>query len=156
MKEQLEKWLNEAIRKLKDKYFSSGLKASGKWEKELTGTIDEKEGGFLITIEGTNYTWHLVHGRKPTAPNKRGKLYGIILKWVQDKGINVDNPKRFAYLVARKIDEQGIKVPNQYNDGRLLDSLTGDVEDLKKVVQDYYSISIKSDVIKEFKNGNWN
>ena len=31
----------------------------------------------------------------------------IILKWAKDKGISIDNPKSFAFLVARKIAREG-------------------------------------------------
>ncbi|MCX8016249.1 MAG: hypothetical protein N2692_03075, partial [Patescibacteria group bacterium] len=105
MKETLENWLNGLIVKLKQKYNQMGLKASGRWERGLNGQIEEKEnGGYTITLEGEKYTGILVYGRRPTSPNKRGRLYGVILNWVEQKGIRVDNKKRFAYFVAKKID----------------------------------------------------
>jgi len=143
-------WLERAIEGLKSKYRRMGLKASGRWERELEGRTEQRQEGITVTILGTNYTYQLVHGRRPTAPQKRGRLYGVILQWVRDKGIKVDNEKRFAYLVARKIDERGIKVPNKYNDGTLLAELETAVDELKEQLQDKASVTVYSDVIKEF------
>jgi len=157
MIDKLRQWTDGVVQSLKNKYNRLGLKASGRWEKGLTGDVQELGNGkYKIIIEGEHYTWHLVHGRRPTAPNKRGRLYGIILQWVKDKKLNVDNPKRFAYFVAKKIDEKGIKVPNSFNDGTLLDDVEGYVDELKKELSDKYSMQITSDVIKSFMDGHKN
>lgn len=37
-------------------------------------------------------------------------FYQIIQQWVKDKGIQVDRPKSFAYLVARKITNEGTEL----------------------------------------------
>ena len=53
------------------------------------------------------------------------------------KGITPDDHKMsvntLAYLISRKIHKQGIKVPNAFNDGKLIDNTftSESVQDLK-------------------------
>lgn len=78
------------------------------------------------------------------------RLYGIILRWVEQKGIQVENKKSFAYLVARKIDRDGVKVPNQFNSGGLVSNVITDEKILgfTKRLTTYFLESARSEVIK--------
>lgn len=151
MKEVIEKWINELKDKLYKKYVDSGLIASGKWGKGLETNVIGTDEKIKAELYGEKYTGVIVYGRKPTAPNKRGRLYGIILKWIDDKKLRVDNKKRFAYFVSKRIDEEGIKVPNRYNDGSLLSDIEPEIEKLKDLLKNEMSIEVYSDVLKEFK-----
>ena len=52
-------------------------------------------------------------------------FYGIILQWVKDKGIQIEKPKSFAYLVARKIANEGTRL---YRSGQKEDIYSTEVE----------------------------
>lgn len=119
-------WLDKTTKLLQDNYVNTGRKASGKWGKSLEPFFKQTENKINFGLYGESYTEQLVEGRTPTDPAKRGKLYYVILQWIEDKGISVTNKKTFAYFVAKKIDEQGIKVPNNYNQGDILSNVLTD------------------------------
>ena len=50
-------------------------------------------------------------GRKPGKVPKW--FYQKIQQWAKDKGIQVENPKSFAYFVARKIAREGTELHRQ-------------------------------------------
>ena len=130
----IQTWLNGRREALRQEYNSSGRKASGYFGEHIDVEMYD-EGGRMRT---PLYVGALVFGRKPTSGGGGGKsLYSIILDWIKVKGITPDDPKMtdntLAYLITRKIHKQGIKVPNQYNDGKLLDNTftAESVQDLK-------------------------
>ena len=135
-KDIIQTWLNGRREALRQEYNSSGRKASGYFGEHIDVEMYD-EGGRMRT---PLYVGALVFGRKPTSSGGGGggrSLYSIILDWIKVKGITPDNPKMtdntLAYLITRKIHKQGIKVPNQYNDGKLLDNTftAESVQDLK-------------------------
>lgn len=63
------------------------------------------------TLFGRQAFGVLETGRKPGKVPKG--FYQIIQQWVKDKGIQVENPKSFAYLVARKIAREGTELHRQ-------------------------------------------
>lgn len=101
MKPEQKKILSTELESLRERiiqnHFAAGQKASGKTAKSMR-VIMEEDSGELI-------------GRKAFGTLETGRKGGkvpagfatIILRWAQDKGIKVDNPKSFAFLVARKI-----------------------------------------------------
>ena len=119
MKEILEKYGKIGIAELVKNYDKLGLRASGNFEKKLEYEVTESK----LKITGASYSYFMEKGRGVTSPNKRGKLYGIILQWIEDKKLKVwegKTKKSMAFLISRKIDEKGIKVPNPYNAGGLI------------------------------------
>ena len=82
-------------------HIAANQKASGKTIKSLLVEVDENAG----ELTGRGFMGVLETGRKAGKVPKGFR--DIILKWVQAKGINVDNPKSFAFLVARKIANEG-------------------------------------------------
>jgi len=135
-KDIIQTWLNGRREALRQEYNSSGRKASGYFGEHIDVEMYD-EGGRMRT---PLYVGALVFGRKPTSSGGGGggrSLYSMILDWIKVKGITPDNPKMtdntLAYLITRKIHKQGIKVPNQYNDGKLLDNTftAESVQDLK-------------------------
>lgn len=83
---------------------NSGLVASGKTIASMKVEVTE-DGGVL---------W----GRSPFGTLETGRKGGkvpagfwkIIRQWIDDKGIHVDKPNSFAYLVARKIAREGTQL----------------------------------------------
>lgn len=98
--------------------------ASGRTRDSLKVEMTEN-GGILW---GRQAFGVLETGRKPGRVPKG--FYGIILQWVKDKGIHVEKPKSFAYLVARKIANEGTKL---YRSGQKEDIYSTEVE---KTIQD--------------------
>ena len=98
---------------------AAGQVASGRTRDslkvEMTG-----EGGILW---GRQAFGVLETGRKPGKVPKG--FYGIILQWVKDKGIQIEKPKSFAYLVARKIANEGTRL---YRSGQKEDIYSTEVE----------------------------
>ena len=133
-KEIIQTWLNGRRDAMRQEYNSSGRKASGYFGEHIDVEMYD-EGGRIKT---PLYVGALVFGRKPTSGGGGGRsLYSIILDWIKVKGVTPDNPKMtdntLAYLISRKIHKQGIKVPNKFNDGKLIDNTftTESVQDLK-------------------------
>ena len=135
-KEIIQTWLNGRRDAMRQEYNSSGRKASGYFGEHIDVEM-YGEGGRINT---PLYVGSLVFGRKPTSSGGGGggkSLYSMILDWIKVKGITPDNPKMtdntLAYLISRKIHKQGIKVPNQFNDGKLIDNTftAESVQDLK-------------------------
>ena len=133
-KDIIQTWLNGRRDAMRQEYNSSGRKASGYFGEHIDVEMYD-EGGRINT---PLYVGSLVFGRKPTSGGGGGRsLYSMILDWIKVKGITPDNPKMtdntLAYLISRKIHKQGIKVPNQFNDGKLIDNTftAESVQDLK-------------------------
>lgn len=135
-KDIIQTWLNGRRDAMRQEYNSSGRKASGYFGEHIDVEMYD-EGGRINT---PLYVGSLVFGRKPTSGGGGGggkSLYSMILDWIKVKGITPDNPKMtdntLAYLISRKIHKQGIKVPNQFNDGKLIDNTftAESVQDLK-------------------------
>ena len=131
----IQTWLNGRRDAMRQEYNSSGRKASGYFGEHIDVEMYD-EGGRINT---PLYVGSLVFGRKPTSGGGGGvkSLYSMILDWIKVKGITPDNPKMtnntLAYLISRKIHKEGIKVPNKFNDGKLIDNTftAESVQDLK-------------------------
>ena len=134
-KDIIQTWLNGRREVMRQEYISSGRKASGYFGEHIDVEMYD-EGGRIKT---PLYVGALVFGRKPTSGRGDGEksLYSMIFDWIKVKGITPDDPKMsdntLAYLISRKIHKQGIKVPNAYNDGKLIDNTftVESVQDLK-------------------------
>lgn len=108
MKPEAHKILTDELNALKQRviqnHLSAGQKASGRTIKSLEVIVDEKSG----TLYGRKFIGTLETGRNPGRVPKGFRL--IIEQWAKDKGITVDNPKSFAYFVAKKIATEGTKL----------------------------------------------
>jgi hypothetical protein len=104
----------DIIRSFAEKYItdirqsmdSSGVTASGNFNRSLTYTQTDKE----LIIEGAAYAGAIEFGRKPSGGGGSGVLKGLIRKWIDDKGItptgNISKDS-LAFLITRKIHQQG-------------------------------------------------
>ena len=121
----LKEWAERTKQELIDKYKSMGLKASGAFEDGLSTETDENS----TKIWTVPHTWYMVNGRgKNSSQDKEAvrKWVGwagstFLKKWVEDKGLDIS-----PFAVAYKIAREGIRVPNQHNDGTLISSVIND------------------------------
>lgn len=108
MNDEVRKVLQEELESLKKRIIANheraGQVASGRTRASLRVEVGE-DGGALW---GRSPFGTLETGRKP-GKVPRG-FYQIILQWVKDKKINVENPKTFAYFVSRKIAKEGTEL----------------------------------------------
>ena len=122
----IEKYLEGTRISLIENYVRMGLRASGRYADELETFIDESAGLGKMGIRGAYHSFFMESGRGPNrekSPESAKKLYPLILRWIEDKGINPVNKKQFAFRTALKIVYEGIKVPNQYNPGGVVSEI---------------------------------
>ena len=147
------KWLSEAKARVIAQYNALGLKAFGKFEKELEDVVEVEPSGLRIALLGAQYTGALISGRdKNKDQSKEGlrKFVGyagntFLKQWVKDKGLSI-SPFAVAYKIARK----GIMIPNTHNSGALLDTAATD-SDLNSLGRELIGAKI-SDIRSEVAN----
>lgn len=146
------KYLERLKLKLIAKYEELGLKASGSYADELEPSV---EGDKLI-MYGAFHSQFMEHGREPGKfpPRK------AIEEWIENKkslpSIFKEKKSQFAFLIARKIAKEGIKVPNTHNAGGVItsvveDFLATDIQMMLDELGEIYLSRIKSDVMEIFK-----
>ena len=145
----LNDWSERTRRELIDKYRSMGLKASGAFEEGLTTETSEMK----TAIWTVPHTWFMVNGRNQNYNQDEKaikKWVGwagstFLKKWVEDKGLDIS-----PFAVAYKIAREGIKVPNQHNDGTLISSVINDnsISGLLSQMGIYVIKDIKTDIQK--------
>ncbi len=120
-------------------YDKLGLRASGKFAKSLEYEI---KGNKLIMF-GAYHSIFMENGRGAGGfpPLKS------IEEWIETKrglpAIFVERKKQFAYIIARKIANEGIKVPNKYNEGNV-------VSDVVTLYLGEYLYKMLDDIGEEF------
>ena len=145
----LNDWSERTRQELIDKYRSMGLKASGAFEDGLTVETSETK----TAIWTVPHTWFMVNGRNQNSNQDEKaikKWVGwagstFLKKWVEDKGLDIS-----PFAVAYKIAREGIKVPNQHNDGTLIKSVINDnsISGLLSQMGIYVIKDIKTDIQK--------
>ena len=90
-----------------ENHIRAGQKASGKTISSLRVDVKDNQG----ILFGRQAFGVLETGRKPGKVPKW--FYQKIQQWAKDKGIQVENPKSFAYFVARKIAREGTELHRQ-------------------------------------------
>lgn len=151
-------WLGDAKKDLVKNYDKLGLRASGEWANSLEEFVQLSESRINIGILGERYTGALESGRKPTSAKQAGNptLRELIRIWIDDKGIVPQgkiSKDSLAFLIARKIHEKGIQVPNKFNAGGLVsDVITKErIAQLNRELTLFYVDGFKSDIIKTLK-----
>lgn len=116
---------------------NAGQVASGRTIASLKVEMTE-DGGVLW---GRSAFGTLETGRKP------GKVpagfWKIIRQWMDDKGIQVEKPDSFAYLVARKIANEGTQL---FREGGFYKIYSPEVKDTVERVSDGIGILFGSEV----------
>jgi len=150
--ERIGEYYDKTIRGLIDSYDQKGLRASGKYARELQSVITSSGTNINAKITGPPESYYMEHGR---GPNRVQNLQAVrsmgwhLQKWVQDKGIQV-NP----YAAAHKIVYEGIRVPNPFNPGGVISDVINDnwFKELFKILRSEIVTYIKSDVLKQLKS----
>ncbi|WP_379963990.1 hypothetical protein [Epilithonimonas sp. UC225_85] len=145
------KYLLELVEKIKRRYHDSGLMASGEFEKQLEILIE----GDKLSILGAKHSVDMDQGKKPGFVSSKDIYNWIMVK----KGLPTvfyKRPEFYAFIIAKKITEHGIRVPNKFNKGRLISEVIDDFleNDLKKMLAELGIKSIgriNSDLTQIFK-----
>lgn len=144
-------YMIETTKDLVSSYDAKGLRASGKYEKGLSYTVEDDGEKIHAVIESEGHVWFMEKGRRPnkqqTAQQARS-LGHILEQWVRDKGISV-NP----YAAAWKIVREGIDVPNRFNPGKVVeDVVTNEWYDgLVKELSDHFIFVVTTEVERLFR-----
>lgn len=111
----MNKEVTQLVRQIRDEiaanYYRMGLNASGRFDRETE--VVEYAGG--VKIESPAYIRQMEDGRAagsfPPVP--------AIKQWIRDKNANAgtDIPEEAAYAIAYVIKRDGIRVPNEHNEG---------------------------------------
>ncbi len=123
-KEIAQKWSVDIMSTLEQNYISRGQRASGQFGDSLEDKITASDSNLNIQILGAKQIGVMVDGRKPNAKQTPESLKAwvgwagstFLKEWVKDKRLSI-NPYAVAWGIARK----GVKVPNDNNDGKLLE-----------------------------------
>lgn len=154
---QYDAWIEEVKTDLIKQYEKMGLRASGKWANSLESKAETVGDKNILTITGEKYTGALVNGRKPTEKKGSGTtLRDIIEDWIEDKGITLNDgisKESLAFLITRKIHNEGIKVPNSFNSGDLISAVMNQdrIDSLKTLIGSKYMVDIKATILNEYK-----
>jgi hypothetical protein len=116
-------WGQQRIAALRSLYESKRLKASGDFGRSLELKVDESQG-LKITFLGNRQIEMMTSGRaanKNQSPEKLRAFVGwagstIFAEWVKNKGLSIS-----PFAVAWKVARDGVKVPNRFNDGKILE-----------------------------------
>lgn len=142
------KYLERLRFKLIKKYDELGLRASGEFEKELEPQVTNSS----MIMWGAGHSYYMEHGRGPGGFPPRKSIEN----WIETKrglpAIFREKKKQFAFLIARKIAKEGIKVPNENNKGKLIEDVVNDflADDIFEMLQelgDVFLSQIRADVV---------
>ena len=114
---QMDKFGADLVKELAQQLILSGKEATGSLVKSLDYELIELLGDIVINITANDYLYYVDKGRKP---NRKAPPSGVIVKWMDVKGIKGRDKKtgRFikkesaAFLIARSIGKKGIKPTN--------------------------------------------
>ena len=158
-KKTLEEFDKKLIQDLRASLDAAGTTASGKTKKSLYSVT--APGSYKLW--GRPFIYGLEYGRKPTSGGGNGSLKTIILKWINDKGIipkdNISK-KSLAFLIARKIHEEGDLLHRTKQNFRKMNAPTGIINSVindgrikelsKRLILDF----VKSAKTEIYGNGN--
>lgn len=146
------KYLDMLRIKLIAKYDELGLRASGKYEDALEPEVSPNR----LIMWGAPHSKYMQDGRDAGKFPPRS----AIVEWIETKdglpSIFREKKDQFAFLIARKIAEEGIDVPNEFNKGEVVSSvvddfLANDINSMLQELGDVYLPRIKSDIVQLLK-----
>ena len=153
------KYLEILRKKLIKKYDELGLRASGKYADELEPSILPNKMIMLGSLHSGVMETGRRSGKFPPYNPATG-TFDEIAEWIETKSglpaIFKEKKKEFAFLIARKLANEGIKVPNTFNKGNVISAVVDDflAVDIAKMLEelgDVWLITIKADILKLFK-----
>lgn len=128
----------EAVKqRIIENHRNAGQVASGRTIASLK--VEITEGGGVLW--GRSAFGTLETGRK--GGKVPAGFWKIIRQWMDDKGIQVEKPDSFAYLVARKIAKEGTQL---FRNGGRSDIYSPEVKDTVERVSDGIGILFGSEV----------
>lgn len=140
--------------KLIAKYDELGLRASGRYEKELNAEITQTR----LIMWGADHSVFMENGRG-TGPDDYRKLAPFMLEWIEVKeglpSIFYENKESMAFAIAHKVANEGINVPNEFNRGEVVsavvnDFLANDIAEMIDIIGEEMVGIITSGVVKLF------
>lgn len=143
----LTKYLERLRVKLIQKYDELGLRASGQYEDGLEPVVS----GDSMIMWGAKHAWYMERGRGKGFVSRK-----IIEKWIEVKrglpSVFYEKKKQIAFLIARKITNEGITVPNKYNKGKVVDAvvndfLGNDIYEMLEELGDIHRAQIESEIL---------
>lgn len=133
--------VSEELEALKERivanHRAAGQVASGRTIESMK--VERTEDGGILW--GRNAFGTLETGRKPGKVPKG--FSDIILQWMEDKGIKANHPKSFAFLVARKISEEGTKL---FRDGGRSDIYSAEIIDTMESISERIGLRFGTEV----------
>lgn len=150
--EKVKEYGDKAVKDLIDNYNKLGLRASGRYARELKSVVTTSGTKTNLKITGPIESIFMEQGRGPNKVQSHQAVKNLgwyLQQWVADKGIDV-NP----YAAAHKIVYQGISVPNPNNPGGVISDIINDqwFAELNKIIGLDVITNIESDVLKQFKS----
>ncbi len=150
--EKVKEYGDKAVKDLIDNYNKLGLRASGRYARELKSVVTTSGTKTNLKITGPIEAIFMEQGRGPNKVQSHQAVKNLgwyLQQWVADKGIDV-NP----YAAAHKIVYQGITVPNPNNPGGVISDIINNqwFAELNKVIGFDVITRIESDVLKQFKS----
>jgi hypothetical protein len=138
------------IQDLRESMDSSGVTASGKFNRSLKAEIKPDQ----LVVTGLRYAGAIELGRKPTSGGGNGELRQAIRSWIDDKGITPTgkiSKDSLAYIITRKIHREGTKLyrgTDYYGRSAPSRVISGVIEDgrIEKLAK-----SVVLDVISKFR-----
>jgi hypothetical protein len=128
-KKTLDEFDKKLISDLRKSLDAAGTTASGKTKESLNSVYSLNS----YKLYGRAFIFGLEYGRKKTTGGGNGSLKGIILKWINDKGIIPrDNISKntLAFLIARKIHREGDLLHSTKQNFRGMKAPTGIINDV--------------------------
>jgi hypothetical protein len=158
-KKTIEDFDKKLISDLRNSLDAAGTTASGKTKASLKSDITLNS----YKLFGRPFIFGLEYGRKPTSGGGNGSLKGIILEWINLKGIipkDKISKETLAFLIARKIHREGDLLHRTGKNFRGMDKPTGIINDVindgrikelsKRLILDF----VKSAKTEIYGNGN--
>lgn len=149
-------WLKDKVFKIKNNV-DKNYKATGKTKDSVQWSMTDSSA--QITALDTIYFGEFGRGKttKGSKPKGQGILKDIIRQWIDVKGIqpreSTMSKDTLAFLIARKINRDGIKVPNEYNAGQILSSVLNE-KAVEELIREFGAVLIQefeSDILPLFK-----
>lgn len=146
------KYLEMLRKKLIAKYDELGLRASGSYESELEAEVTPTK----MIMWGARHSEFMERGRS----SGRFPPINVIEDWIEVKNnlppVFREKKKQMAFVIARKIANQGIQVPNQFNRGKVISEvvdefLADDINNMLDELGEVFTKRIESDVLEIFK-----
>lgn len=115
IEDEVQKWLDESKAKIIANYDRDNMRASGNFARSLETNVKESQGRVIGVMVGAHHSLFVDQGRRA---GKRPPI-SAILQWIDDKRIvptDISKPS-LAFLIARKIGNEGWKPKNTYPNG---------------------------------------